>query len=200
MDTQSHLLGAQGFTDSSSIHQVTGVDLFFGTIDDDDEDPDEDLDDASEVDEVEEWIKIRWNLNARFGDAPRDFGLRPETFDLINSRMLCEGIAESRWQEYVSELHQMLKLGGWVQMVEIMPLVQSDNGSLTGTSFLTQWWNEYSQRMVAMNRDPRIGQRLEHLLLGAGFTRSAMAYGAVNVPIGNWRQGQFRVLVTLCSS
>lgn len=58
-------------------------------------------------------------MNARFPDDRGSDRLRRETFDLINSRLLAEGINSERWPSFVRELKQMLKPGGWLQMVEL---------------------------------------------------------------------------------
>lgn len=169
--------------------QITGIDVYFGNggSDDEDEDPPEDDDPSDEA--VQEFFKRRWNLNARFSDAPTEYGLLREAFDLINSRLLCEGIHRDRWRPYIRELYSMLRPGGWLQMVEMMPHVQSYNGSLSDRSYLTRWWDEYVRRMELMNRNPRIARHLVDLLRDAGFARDDVTGGPVDVPVGNWFPG-----------
>lgn len=173
-------------------HQIIGIDLFFGQPraedHDDDEPEDEDDDDEDETgDEVQEFVKRRWNLNASFRDAPRNFDLRPETFDLINSRMLAEGIGIGRWQEYISQLSHMLKPGGYVQVAELHLHVQSSNGTLPDDSCLGRWWVLYRQASDILHRDPRVGGRLHALLTNAGLVDVRSV--ARDIPLGRWKAG-----------
>jgi len=45
--------------------------------------------------------------------------------------MMAGGINADRWQQYIQDIHRVLRPGGWCQMVEIYWNAQSDNGSLT---------------------------------------------------------------------
>jgi hypothetical protein len=126
-------------------------------------------------------------LNARFRDDQSDNQLRPESFDLINSRLLADGINSTRWQSYIRELKYMLKPGGWLQMVEIEPLIQSSTGRLDDNSHLTRWWQWYSSMMQRMGKSPRIGRELRQHLQTEGF--SHVQGGSIDLAIGSWRSG-----------
>lgn len=171
---------------------MTGVDIYFGRAvdendDDDDNDDEDDDDNDNGPSPVQEYEKKRWNLNARFRDDRGSNQLRPESFDLINSRLLAEGINASRWSSYVRELKQMLKPGGWLQMVELEPLIQSSAGLLNENSHLTRWWQCYSSTMQRMGKNPRIGRELRQYLQTEGFTH--LHGGTIDLPIGSWRSG-----------
>lgn len=171
---------------------MTGVDVYFGrAVDENDDDDDNDNDDGDEDDNgqspVQEYVKKRWNLNARFRDDRSSEPLRPESFDLINSRLLAEGINASRWSSYVRELKYMLKYGGWLQMVELEPLIQSSAGLLNENSHLRRWWQWYSNTMQHMGKNPRIGRDLRQHLQAEGFTH--LHGGSIDLPIGPWRTG-----------
>lgn len=130
-------------------------------------------------------------MNAPFHvEKPRP-SLRREQFDLINSRFLADGLSAGRWRPYVQELKEMLKPGGWVQMVELELLFQSDNGLLTDHSPLRLWSDAYRNAMERNGRDPRVGRKLYGLMRRAGFDNiSASEY---QLRIGAWDRGECRL-------
>ena len=163
---------------------VTGIDVFTGQGNSDD---DEDGDEEDDEDGIESFIRKRWNLNIPFRQDTSSDRLRPETFDLINSRMLADGINANRWESYVRELYALLKPNGWLQMVEFHAIFQSDSGR--DAPFLSRWWDWYSQKMLQMGKNPRIGAQLRPLMTNAGFTD--VHYHVSRLPIGNWDEGMF---------
>ncbi|KAF2636803.1 S-adenosyl-L-methionine-dependent methyltransferase [Massarina eburnea CBS 473.64] len=122
-----------------------------------------------------------YNLNDRLNDA----GLfERNAYDLVHSRFVGQGVKNSRWPSYVQDIRRLLKPGGWLQMMEYYPNIQSDSGLLPESSALTQWWINYARVMERSNRAPRVGQRLQLLMGEAGLRE---VYGArINLPIGNW--------------
>ncbi|KAK4498954.1 hypothetical protein PRZ48_009465 [Zasmidium cellare] len=137
-----------------------GVDIYTGSGN-----SDEESDEENDDDRLVQYEKKRWNLNVSFRTS-RDPDLRPETFHLINSRVLTDGINSSRWPEYVRELKNLLKPGGWLQMVEVHCLFQSDSGR--SAPFLERWWQYYQDTMTRMGKDPRVFSRLGNLMRDAG--------------------------------
>lgn len=168
---------------------MTGVDIYFGRAVDENDDDDNNEDDDEDPDDkgVQEYVKKRWNLNARFREDQSNDRLRPESFDLINSRLLADGINASRWQSYIQELKYMLKYGGWLQMVEVEPFIQSSNGRLDQNSFLTRWWQWYSTAQQHVRKNPRVGRELRQHLQSEGFAH--IHGGSIDLPIGGWRSG-----------
>lgn len=178
---------------------MTGVDIFLGRRPDDDNDDDDDNSNGNNgVEAVQEFVKKRWNLNARFRDDSSEDRLRPETFDLINSRLLAEGINADRWQSYVRELKQMLKPGGWLQMVELQLLFQDSTGQLGDDSNLTRWWQWYSYTLGRMGKNPRIGRELSQHLTDAGFEN--VRNHILDLPIGDWKPGMRHIPIHLLHS
>ena len=163
---------------------MTGVDIFLGRPADDEDDDDDSEDEATGV---QEFVKKRWNLNARFRDDRSGDRLQPETFDLINSRLLAEGINTERWSSYIRELKQMLRPGGWLQMVESQLLFQSSSGRLNDDSNLTRWWQWYSHTLQQMGKNVRIGRDLPQLMAAENF-ENIRSY-SLDLPIGDWREG-----------
>lgn len=161
--------------------QVTGVDIYISQGEDEDEAND---DEGSE----EYYIRKRWNLNAPFSQDRRPQHLRPESFHLINSRLLAEGINKERWGPYVRELRSLLVPGGWLQMLELRMLFQSSNNSIPDNSPLRQWSECYDRAMTMMNKEPRIGSRLQALMVEQGF--ETVQSNTFDLPIGNWNPGE----------
>lgn len=167
--------------------EVIGIDVFTGQGNSDDGE-DEDEEDEEDADGgIDTFIKKRWNLNIPFRQDTSSDRLRPETFDLINSRMLADGINANRWETYIRELYVLLKPNGWLQMVEFHAIFQSDSGR--DAPFLSRWWDWYSQKMLQMGKNPRIGSQLKPLMVNAGF--ADVQYHVSRLPIGNWDPGAF---------
>nr|POE54580.1 secondary metabolism regulator lae1 [Quercus suber] len=162
--------------------EVVGIDVFLGDMDSDEEDEDDN------ESGVQEYTPKRWNLNAPFRQDRSESRLRPESFDLINCRLLAEGISAGRWQPLLEELRKLLKPGRWMQMVEIEYLVHSRNESLPMTSWLRKWWSHYTVAMVRMGKNPRVGAHLGRLMEVAGCEH--ISAGSRNVPLGQWQTGQ----------
>ncbi|KAF2159335.1 hypothetical protein M409DRAFT_30211 [Zasmidium cellare ATCC 36951] len=154
-----------------------GVDIYTGQGNSEEGSDDED----DEDEELVQFEKKRWNLNVSFRTS-RDPDLRPETYHLINSRVLTDGINSSRWPDYVKELKSLLKPGGWLQMVEVHCLFQSDSGQTA--HYLERWWQYYQDTMNRMGKDPRVGSKLGSLMRDAGFER--IQYSVERLPIGRW--------------
>lgn len=165
---------------------VTGVDMFLGRGNEDDDEEDEEDDDGTGG--VQEFERKRWNLNASFRDDRSDTRLQPGSFDLINSRLLIGGINGNRWATYVADLKRLLKPGGWLQMVEQYPSIQSDNGM--AVPYLQRWWQLYSAALVQMNKNPHIARGLRNLMESQGFEN--IRERRERLPIGNWDSSKFR--------
>jgi len=176
--------------------QATGIDICLGQKSSDEGD-DEDDDSEGSSHGVQEYVKKRWNVNFPFQDDRSADHLRPETFDVIHSRMLAEGINASRWPAYVRDLRRLLNRGGWVQMCEILPHIQSSNGRLSDNSCLTRWWTTYARCLTHMGKNVRVGRELDRLLRDEGFEQ--VTSRSYDLPIGEWRQG-IRFLPVLLAS
>jgi hypothetical protein len=72
--------------------------------------------------------------------------------------------------------------------LEYYPLIQSDNGRLTDQSAISRWWQMYAGAMQQLNRDPRIGRRLQQLLVQNGFRD--VSVDVEQLPIGAWHPGK----------
>ena len=168
------------------LHQITGVDIYLGEEDDEDNSNGN----GADFNAVQEFIKKRWNLNAPFSRDRSEDRLVPDSFDLINSRYLAEGINADRWTTYVRELGILLKPGGWLQMVEIQFPFQSQSGRLPDDSYLRRWWDWYAWTLERLGKNVRIGRELEQRMRGEQRFRQVRAQ-AIDVPVGEWNPGAF---------
>lgn len=125
-----------------------------------------------------------YNLNDRLNDADV---FRARAYDLIHSRFVSAGIKSNRWKSYIEDIKLLLRPGGWVQVVEYYLNIQSSSGRLTNQSAVRRWWLAYAEAMNRMNRDPRIGTRLQHLFTEARF--GDVRVETVQLPIGDWEAG-----------
>ncbi|KAJ4313021.1 hypothetical protein N0V94_007148 [Neodidymelliopsis sp. IMI 364377] len=122
-----------------------------------------------------------YNLNDHLND-PEIFQAR--AYDLIHSRCIGAGIKSNRWTSYIRDMKLLLRPNGWIQIVEYYLNIQSSSGRLTDQSAVRRWWLAYAEAMSRMNRDPRIGTRLQHLFTEARF--ADVRIETIQLPIGDW--------------
>lgn len=72
-------------------------------------------------------------------------------------------------------------------MVEYYPLIQSDSGRLTEQAAVRRWWLAYESSMRRLNRDPRIGRRLQQMMAEKGYRDVQVEIE--RLPIGGWQSG-----------
>ncbi|KAH7070990.1 S-adenosyl-L-methionine-dependent methyltransferase [Paraphoma chrysanthemicola] len=135
------------------------------------------------VDQPDNLDLVGYNLNDRLND-PEVFRLR--AYDLIHSRFVAPGIKRNRWPSYFRDIRNLLRSGGYVQVVEYQLHILSNNGRLTDQSAVYQWWREYVAAMRDLNREPRIGPSLKGHAEAAGFRNVQVEYR--RLPIGSWEQ------------
>lgn len=129
-----------------------------------------------------------YNLNDRLSDPEVDPDVfKAKTYDLVHSRCVSAGIKSNRWASYIQDMKLLLRPKGWVQIVEYYLNIQSSSGRLTDQSALRRWWLAYAEAMSRMNREPRIGTRLQHLFAEARF--GEVRVETIQLPIGDWEAG-----------
>lgn len=145
---------------------------------------------------VQEFESIIWNLNDPLTGALREAQdtLEHETFDLINSRFLTDGIDKERWESLTQEYKKWLKPGGWLQMAEVQWTFHSQSGQELPN--LSRWSKAYSDALKGMHKDPDITtpkdpdittSRLEKHVRWAGFELvSAQVH---DILLGDWHPG-----------
>jgi hypothetical protein len=135
-------------------------------------------------DQPENLELIGHNLN----DPLRDPDIfKANQYDLIHSRFVAPGIKTGRWARYLRDMKLLLRPGGWVQVMEYLPIIQSHNGRLTDGAAVRRWWDSYQAAMARMDRDPRIGRRLSQLLLENRYRD--VGVDVKQLDIGGWSTG-----------
>ena len=92
----------------------------------------------------------------------------------------------SQRQEPTDDTRRVLKPGGWVQMVELYWMCQSDNGSITGAHPLRQWSDKYLGSLEGI-KDPRAPLRLHGLFSAAGLVE--IEHKMIRLPLCGWSSG-----------
>jgi len=72
-------------------------------------------------------------------------------------------------------------------LVECYYMCQSDNGSITDTSAMRQWSNNYI-RALDVRKDPRVALQMQNLLTAAGFTN--VEGRMIPLPLCGWSNGK----------
>lgn len=119
-------------------------------------------------------------------------------YDLINSRFVNQGINRNRWNTYIRDMKALLRRGGWVQLIEYYPLIQSDSGLLTNDSAVRRWWANYEPALAQLDRDPRIGRNLANLLIQNGYQN--VVQEMERLPIGGWDPSKATLSDVACLS
>jgi hypothetical protein len=140
------------------------------------------------TDQPENLSLFSYDLNDRLND-PEVF--QSKAYDLIHSRFIVPGVKRSRWSSYIRDMRVLLRPGGWIQMVEYQLHIQSDTGQLTDQSAVYRWWHGYSSSMATLNRDPRVGPRLQQLMDAERLRDTQTEY--MRLPVGGWHPGTCRL-------
>jgi SAM-dependent methyltransferase len=136
---------------------------------------------------LQQFHKMAWNLNISLQNARNEY-VKPDMFDLINSRFLTDGINMDRWQSLIRECKRLLKPGCWLQMVEVR--WQFDSPGDQALSHLTEWSDAYMDALNGMQKDSKVTEsRLEWFVRSAGFERVQKI--TRRIPVGNWRPGSY---------
>lgn len=137
-----------------------------------------------------EFDQIQWDLNRYFLHLPQ---IREHLFDVINVRLLAEGIDATRWPSLIRDLRSLLRRGGLLQMVEfdLIP-INSSSGLLEQAPNVITWNQWYDQGMSSIGKDPRIGRSLAHMLRECGY--QDVRERRLQIPIGRWQDGMCDVV------
>lgn len=125
-----------------------------------------------------------YNLNDALND-PHIF--QAKAYDLIHSLHRCRH--QRQQMDIVHPRHEAASATKWlIQIVEYYLNIQSSSGRLTDDSAVRRWWNKYAEAMSRMNRDPRIGNRLQSLFVEAKL--GDVRVETLQLPIGDWEPGK----------
>ena len=92
----------------------------------------------------------------------------------------------SQRQGPTDDMGRVLKPGGWVQMIELYWMCQSDNGSITSGHPLRQWSDKYFRSLEGI-KDPRAPLRLQSLFSAAGLVE--IEHRMIRLPLCGWSSG-----------
>ncbi|KAL5596704.1 hypothetical protein BROUX41_006604 [Berkeleyomyces rouxiae] len=116
------------------------------------------------------------NLEFKRADLNYRLPFNPNTFDVINSRMVVGGVDAKKWESYINQLYYIAKPGGLVQMTEWSYTPRSDTNSLNKESGLYKWaslFHKTMERPLGENRDkakcPTITEQLNYRMRWSGF-------------------------------
>ncbi|CAD0023858.1 unnamed protein product, partial [Aureobasidium pullulans] len=136
-------------------------------------------------------VKKRWNLNEAFRYDQTE--LARDRYDLVNSCFLADGINKDRWSSYIQDLHDRVRRGGWLQMVEAQLNIQSDSGR--PLEHLSRWWSIYSDALEEQNKDARAMVHLRRHMTNAGFVN--IVGEPKRLPVGEWHNEIGRDMKTI---
>lgn len=76
-------------------------------------------------------------FNSEIEDCTREWTFEPESMDFVHMRLLIGSIPD--WYALFAEAYKTLKPGGWIESYEGRMTVESDDGTVTETSAMSQW-------------------------------------------------------------
>lgn len=62
-----------------------------------------------------------------------------DKFDLIHMRIMIGSFDEREWERLYKQCYDNLKPGGWIEQLEVSPVIQTDDGSLPPDNILNDW-------------------------------------------------------------
>jgi hypothetical protein len=86
----------------------------------------------------------------------------------------------------MSDEHSILKPGGWLQLVEIYPMIQSDNGMIDDNHILRQVSKNYFSS-IEDTKDPRAPLKLDSMMREAGLVE--LGSRMVQLHLNGWSNG-----------
>ncbi|KAK0726130.1 S-adenosyl-L-methionine-dependent methyltransferase [Lasiosphaeris hirsuta] len=124
------------------------------------------------------------NVRFEIEDATVDWSFRADSFDFIHMRYLLGGISD--WTALFERAYRCCKPGGWVESVEVEPILYSDDGTTDGNPFIEKFAtlfleasNKTGKSFIVPSDDvQRLGME------AAGF--SDLQVVDFKVPMGGW--------------
>ena len=119
-------------------------------------------------------------LNSHFhaGNVLHKLPFEDSFFDFVHQRHFIFTILQHRWQSLVNELVRVTRRGGWVELIEMNPVLQHTGPATERVLQLV------TQAALQLGLDPAISQHIGTLLGTAGLKR--VGTSTQLVPLGNW--------------
>lgn len=86
-----------------------------------------------------------------------------------------------------SKKYSILKPGGWLQLIEIYHMIQSDNGTITEDNILRQMSTNHF-RCIEDTKDPRAPLRFDSMMRAAGLVE--LGSKMIPLPLNGWPIGK----------
>ncbi|KAM0331503.1 hypothetical protein ACHAQA_003180 [Verticillium albo-atrum] len=90
-----------------------------------------------------------------------------QPFDYIFSRMMVGSFAD--WNAYVRQAYDNLQPGGWIEMVDCLFPIESDDGTLNEDQIIMKWINGLIEASANLGRPLTDAKHHEQRLIDAGF-------------------------------
>ncbi|CUS10320.1 unnamed protein product [Tuber aestivum] len=121
--------------------------------------------------------------NCRFevDDAELGWTWPPNHFDFIHSRLLGQSI--KNWERFLEQIFHHLKPGGYIELIEHLMDVRSDDGSYPPGCALRVYMHNLNLSLEQMGV-PNIATRLKEFVIKAGFVE--VREEVRNMPWGPW--------------
>lgn len=80
------------------------------------------------IDSFERADSTPFNLYYNVGNVLMGLEAPEETFDYVHQRMLCLNVSTKEWGQMYTELHRIMKMDGYLEVIELDPRIYQDEG------------------------------------------------------------------------
>ncbi|RMZ75683.1 hypothetical protein DV738_g5325, partial [Chaetothyriales sp. CBS 135597] len=132
------------------------------------------------------------NLQLRIADLNEIMPFEDNSFDFVHSRFLAPGLNWFRWPGYLSEMRRVLRIGGWIQIIEWEFIFRSANDRSDKLTALEEWSSEYQGGLTNCGypdgkKGSSIAQMCGSWMRTAGFEQ--LQTSVKEVPTCGWSTG-----------
>ncbi|KAJ0166199.1 hypothetical protein CTA2_8262 [Colletotrichum tanaceti] len=139
-----------------------------------------------------EWVPS--NVKFEIDDVESDW-VGSHKYDFIFSRYMSGSLAD--WPTYVKRVYENVAPGGWAEFQDWSFQLNSDDGSLEGTS-LGRWCDLFMEASRTFGRDARVGPKLERLVRdNTGLVN--IRHRPYKIPLGPWAKDPDLKDVGMCN-
>ncbi|KAM7187780.1 S-adenosyl-L-methionine-dependent methyltransferase [Naviculisporaceae sp. PSN 640] len=124
------------------------------------------------------------NLKFEIDDFTKEWTFTPSSFDYIHGRWLTGSVPD--WTEFFKQAYTALKPGGYLEIFEPSPLMETDDGTVAETNAMGQWGALFIAGGDKLGRSFRVAfdGTLKKALEEAGFKN--IEEKDIKTPIGTW--------------
>ncbi|KAF4974544.1 hypothetical protein FZEAL_8568 [Fusarium zealandicum] len=110
---------------------------------------------------------VLMNCKFEIDDVEKEWTLT-KPFDFIFSRMMVGSFAD--WERYLEQTFEHLAPGGWIEIIDCLFSIESDDGTLNDDLAIMQWVNYLIEASTDLGRPLTEEKRHNQRLIDAGFT------------------------------